>query len=297
MSTVGKHDDNDRPHDGGPSTADHHHNRKKPNGRHGNNRKNNINNKSHKNKTPIISKPTCGVCGLEDGSIKPDPVETTTNTTTSATGVSLSNPTSSSVGGRTRPAVVVEVKYKCPKCLAPYCSVICYRKHKEVCSGKKETDDAANTTATGTKEDAPAGSETTQKSGNDDDGDDDTFSSSDDESLDEGWKITDEMKNSLKNSTWLRNQLQDGGLRAMISDIVKAERKYKRHQHEQQNRAGGRGGRGRGGRATAGLSTFHHDQGSNHEHEGEDDGHHVTICRGSSHTEICNDYPIFFYRC
>ena len=276
MSTVGaSNDDNSRPHGGGTATADYRQSSKKPNGRHGNNRKNN-NNKSRENKGPVISKPSCGVCGLEDGTIKADPTEMKTTTTTS-TGAGSSNSTSSSisVGGRPRPMAVVEVRYKCPKCLAPYCSVICYRQHKEVCPGKKETTDEANTTGNGTKDAVPAAGETTtEKSksdndGNDDDDDDidDRFSSSsDDESLDEGWKITDDMKISLKNSTWLRGQLQDGGLRAMISDIVKADRKYKRHQRQQrqQERTGGRGrgrGRGCGGRGR-GRGSYNHHNGS-----------------------------------
>ncbi len=42
----------------------------------------------------------------------------------------------------------------------------------------------------------------------------------DDEDLDEGWKITDDMKKAVENSSWLRQQLQDGGLRDLMQKIV-----------------------------------------------------------------------------
>ncbi|OUM67716.1 hypothetical protein PIROE2DRAFT_68792 [Piromyces sp. E2] len=32
-----------------------------------------------------------------------------------------------------------ESKYKCPTCLTPYCSLVCYKKHKEVPCKKQET--------------------------------------------------------------------------------------------------------------------------------------------------------------
>ncbi|KAI3915632.1 hypothetical protein MKX01_015457 [Papaver californicum] len=44
------------------------------------------------------------------------------------------------VGGGTRSCEVCKdavSKYKCPSCLAPYCSLICYKKHKETpCSNQ-----------------------------------------------------------------------------------------------------------------------------------------------------------------
>ena len=65
--------------------------------------------------------------------------------------------------------------------------------------------------------------------GNDDD-DSDSEDDDDDSSLEEGFKITDDMKNALRKSTWLRNELQDGGLRDMISSVVRSGKKFKKKQ-------------------------------------------------------------------
>ncbi len=43
------------------------------------------------------------------------------------------------------------------------------------------------------------------------------------------------MKGALRNSTWLRSELQDGGLRDMIASVVKSERKYKSYHKKQRN--------------------------------------------------------------
>eukprot|EP00934_Nitzschia_sp_Nitz4_P005081 Nitzschia sp. Nitz4//scaffold10_size219509//106507//108807//NITZ4_001430-RA/size219509-processed-gene-0.132-mRNA-1//-1//CDS//3329532926//5071//frame0 len=42
----------------------------------------------------------------------------------------------------------------------------------------------------------------------------------DDEELLEGWKVTEDMKKMLDSSSWLHQQLQDGGLRNLISEVV-----------------------------------------------------------------------------
>lgn len=41
----------------------------------------------------------------------------------------------------------------------------------------------------------------------------------DDDELDEGWKITKEMMDVMDKSTWLKQELQDGGLRQIIAQI------------------------------------------------------------------------------
>ena len=42
------------------------------------------------------------------------------------------------------------------------------------------------------------------------------------EELEDGWKITNEMKEALHNSPWLRSELQDPGLRALLTQIATA---------------------------------------------------------------------------
>ena len=57
----------------------------------------------------------------------------------------------------------------------------------------------------------------------------------DDESLDDDddWKIADEMKESVEKSTWLRDQLQDGGLRQIIIQVVNSRSTEALHQAQQ----------------------------------------------------------------
>ena len=55
----------------------------------------------------------------------------------------------------------------------------------------------------------------------------------DDDDLDEGWKITDEMKQALENSPWLRKQLQDGGLREVIRQVVASGEGLESQQQQQ----------------------------------------------------------------
>merc|ERR1712127_1015383 len=39
----------------------------------------------------------------------------------------------------------------------------------------------------------------------------------------QGWNITPEMKEAIKNSEWIRSELADGGLQSIINDIVNSE--------------------------------------------------------------------------
>ena len=134
-------------------------------------------------------------------------------------------------------------KYKCPKCRATYCSVACCRKHKEICPGKQEakctpattngTSSATNTTTTTST--AQPQTPTKESTADAESSDTDYSSDGDESSLEDGWEITDEMKVALRNSTWLRTELQDGGLRDMIASVVKSERKYKSYHKKQRN--------------------------------------------------------------
>ena len=125
-------------------------------------------------------------------------------------------------------------KYKCPKCRASYCSVACCRKHKLVCPGKEGS---SPPDSTGTTTNEAAGTSTLaqtqrQTPGNlESDTDDDSVYDDDDDdsSLEDGWQITDDMKVALRNSTWLRSELQDGGLRSMMKQVVRYEKNYKSH--------------------------------------------------------------------
>ncbi|KAG7343733.1 hypothetical protein IV203_021741 [Nitzschia inconspicua] len=104
-------------------------------------------------------------------------------------------------------------KYKCPKCRALYCSVVCCRKHKQICPGIPPPPPQV---------DEKESSRTEQDSDGDNQNSSDDVDDDDDESLEDGWKITDEMKQALHNSSWLRNELKNNsGLRTIMKDIVK----------------------------------------------------------------------------
>ena len=171
-------------------------------------------------------------------------------------------------------------KYKCPKCRASYCSVVCCRQHKMVCPGiikKVEASSSSSTTnaradgiaveakvitsianssneypaVDNSNKDEQQRKHKTKLENNtelydhnndgDDVDDDDDDDDDDDSSLEEGWKITDEMKTALRNSPWLRNELKDGGLRHMVASLVNSEKKFKKslrrkHTHSSSNR-------------------------------------------------------------
>ena len=142
-------------------------------------------------------------------------------------------------------------KYKCPKCRASYCSVVCCRQHKTVCPGKDGGQTTAATTTTATilgaatvaanNSNYTIVNNNTIKHGNDNDDSDseeeeEDDDDDDDDSLEEGFKITEDMKNALRKSTWLRNELQDGGLRDMISSVVRSGKKFKKSQNNNNNR-------------------------------------------------------------
>jgi hypothetical protein len=141
-----------------------------------------------------------------------------------------------------------EPKYKCPKCRATYCCVACCKKHKKnLCkqpSGtflQKEEDTATTTASSSTHQrlllskyipnqaflDDLKGTSTAHAV---------TESTKNhryaDQDLDDGWKITTEMKETLDDSNWLRQELQDEGLRFLITKVVTACKNARRNSDE-----------------------------------------------------------------
>ena len=105
--------------------------------------------------------------------------------------------------------------YKCPKCLALYCSVSCCKQHKENCTGNPPEMQQTKSVPFFAPSRPPSHGNHRYGSDNDDD-----------DSSDEGWKITDSMKSALKNSDWLKNELNDqAGLKELISQIVVSKNK------------------------------------------------------------------------
>eukprot|EP00980_Cylindrotheca_fusiformis_P009516 scaffold2077_cov119-Cylindrotheca_fusiformis.AAC.19 len=110
-------------------------------------------------------------------------------------------------------------RYKCPRCRALYCSVVCCRSHKDICIQEKKQEEKSNIPSkygnlfmcNGVPNHAI--SMRVVREDHDDDGDN---------SIEEGWNVTQEMKQAISRSEWLRSELKDGGLRALISQIVSA---------------------------------------------------------------------------
>lgn len=107
------------------------------------------------------------------------------------------------------------VVYKCPKCRIPYCSVACCKEHKKVCPGKPPEVSTQSTAAPPRNWYDPAllgPSPWNHRSGS-------GFSDNDD---DDDYRLTDETKESLKRSSWLRDELKDGGLQEVIRRIAES---------------------------------------------------------------------------
>ena len=152
--------------------------------------------------------------------------------------------------------IVLLIRYKCPKCRAPFCCVQCSKDHKaNHCPATKTTKsdvekiDAANTNVSSSTAAAAATEQskylpqkellkTKRKRIRRTDHNDDEDSDDDEP----GWQITSEMKRRIYNSTWIRNELQDGGLRQLIESIDAASDKEEdeagngdnKHQYKQQ---------------------------------------------------------------
>lgn len=117
--------------------------------------------------------------------------------------------------------------YKCPKCRAPYCSVACCRTHKEQCKqATEETSVKASNRNEQAKKERPSKyvpdciwkrSEGLVNKA--DRSRDDSLAYDD---LEEGWKASRAMLDALEGSSWVRTELEDGGLRYLIRTVVNA---------------------------------------------------------------------------
>ena len=138
-----------------------------------------------------------------------------------------------------------QAKYRCPKCLARYCSVDCCRRHKEGatdgdggadgsgCRAPSSAVQAGTTAQTDPAEAKPsrygmelekarrllglplvsplAGSSSSERR---DDGNYDE--------LEEGWKLTDQMVSAMGKCDWLKRELQDESLRQLVALVTAA---------------------------------------------------------------------------
>jgi len=121
-----------------------------------------------------------------------------------------------------------EPKYKCPKCRAPYCSMECCRKHKEVpCEPQQIKTEVLKSKylPSDLLLNDPNQNALHRRKQLDDTDD-----------LEDGWKITRDMMDSINQSSWLRHELEDGGLRQMMYEIDSASNTVtqsgKTHQEE-----------------------------------------------------------------
>jgi len=109
----------------------------------------------------------------------------------------------------------LQPKYKCPKCRATYCGVECCRLHKEKnCKNSTETNqaNACSSTSKYIKNFVPVeGNNMIIKP---------VRRHHDDH--DDGMKITEDMKSRMHGNEWLRQELQDPGLRHLIRVIYEA---------------------------------------------------------------------------
>jgi len=116
-------------------------------------------------------------------------------------------------------------KYKCPKCRAPFCCVQCSKDHKANHCTTETADDTTSTNGSVTITNEQSNylpqkelkinhplRKRIRRTASDDESED----SHDDEP---GWNITPEMKKRVHQSTWLRKELKDGGLRQLIGQI------------------------------------------------------------------------------
>ena len=117
-------------------------------------------------------------------------------------------------------AGTVEVaKYKCPKCRAPYCSIACFRRHKEIycrpAVGTPPVAAAASGCSTSTSPYGNILSELRQRPARRS-----AVSALDDYHDDPNYELGEEAKLALSRSGWLHDELRDGGLRSTIGRIV-----------------------------------------------------------------------------
>ena len=133
-------------------------------------------------------------------------------------------------------------KYKCPKCRAAYCSIACCRKHKQepgLCvpasqqplTAASESNVTATSTTSCSTRPSPfaAAAEYFQTSlapclqpSVDPRQHRTTTFGADEDHQDDDWKVSTDMIQALQTSDWLRQELRDQSLRAVITGIVQA---------------------------------------------------------------------------
>jgi len=115
-------------------------------------------------------------------------------------------------------------KYKCPKCRDSYCSIQCCRTHKEngcspmdsINSNPTPSDDPKTTNPTSKylpQQELAKRAKIPLHQAN-------PAQESTDEDQEEGWRMTESMTKKMESSEWLKNELQDVGLRHLISGVV-----------------------------------------------------------------------------
>ncbi|GFH50242.1 hypothetical protein CTEN210_06718 [Chaetoceros tenuissimus] len=120
-------------------------------------------------------------------------------------------------------------KYKCPKCRVPYCSVKCCKEHKLQCMNAASPIKPSNSSQESTQKEIKASQYLDAKQLTNDPLENSIkrrqmLDDDDDSDLElEGWKITKEMMDRIDSSDWIRQELQDGGLRQIIAEIDVAD--------------------------------------------------------------------------
>jgi len=105
-----------------------------------------------------------------------------------------------------------EAKYKCPTCRSSYCSVSCCRQHKaSFCNSKSadQTPRVVQSKYVSVPESELRIPTKRRKTPHTDD-------------TEESWKVTSEMKMRLIGNKWLKQELQDSGLRHLIGQVYEA---------------------------------------------------------------------------
>lgn len=119
-----------------------------------------------------------------------------------------------------------EPKYKCPKCRVTYCSISCYRKHKEencvpsLSSNPIEQPKTSKYATIGIVNGNPIPIRKRERS--------------DFEDLDDDWKMNGEMIQKMQKSDWLRGELADSGLQHLIQRVVFSSNIVGKNNHTEQ---------------------------------------------------------------
>lgn len=112
-------------------------------------------------------------------------------------------------------------QYKCPKCLSPYCSVGCCRKHKEDCHGKKVPLSPGEQDASPSKRSTPIADKrsSVHQEGS---AKDIAITPPDYSAYGPEWVLSSNARDQLKvNARFLKERLQDKGLRQRIAGILR----------------------------------------------------------------------------